>query len=274
MNFKNALIISRPMAWTWTVGLYLVGMGGFINLTWLTILELLFMTLPINFVIYGINDIYDQKTDIINASRTSSRRKVLRKLEIKHIKIIALIFSIGFIAISALSKSLEHILLSALFILVAYAYSMPPVRFKEMPFLDTVFGGASYLFSAIIAFTSHSSLSTIPLVTILYALPLMAAHAIFAIKDIAYDLKAKVKTTASYLGKNKTFLFVIILYIIPLIFINNLIIRFMLILSILFVLITLFKKSNKEKRLPDLVKAAYIMLNLGLIYFIIKLYLG
>ena len=59
--------ISRPVLWINTIGTTVVGMwlSGYLW-TWEILPILLWVTLPFNLLIYGINDIYDQDTDAEN----------------------------------------------------------------------------------------------------------------------------------------------------------------------------------------------------------------
>ena len=59
--------IARPVLWINTVGPATVGMWLAGDLwTWVALPILLWLTLPFNLLIYGLNDVFDQETDAKN----------------------------------------------------------------------------------------------------------------------------------------------------------------------------------------------------------------
>ena len=66
------LYISRPVLWINTVGPALVGMWLTGDLwRWEALPLLIWLTLPFNFLIYGVNDVFDQETDAKNPPKGS-----------------------------------------------------------------------------------------------------------------------------------------------------------------------------------------------------------
>ena len=59
MTWKQMFLASRPMMWPWTALMYLVGVGSFSYFSPLAIVEFLLFTFPLNFYLYGLDDIYD-----------------------------------------------------------------------------------------------------------------------------------------------------------------------------------------------------------------------
>lgn len=271
---KRLLIISRPLAWTWTIGAYLIGMGNFSNFTFYSLIEFLFMFFPINFIVYGLNDIYDRKSDRINPNKDNFQGAKIKNNEIKTIKKISIVLSIVFIIISIISKNLEHIILSSSLILLAYAYSAPPFRLKSKPIIDSFFGSVGYLIPILIAFTTHSQLSEIPLNYLLLIFPLMAAHAIFAMRDSTYDKKTTTKTIGVYFRRTKILFFAIVMYIIPLIFLNNLFLRSVFATSILLLTSVLITNFKKRDYITGLILCLFFSINLISIYFILSANFG
>jgi len=274
MKIKRALIISRPLAWFWTVGAYLIGIGPFSNFTLISMIEFLFMFFPINFIVYGINDIYDRESDEKNPNKDNIQGTIVKKEEEKQIKIIAMILSAIFILIAFVSKNPEHIILSSLLIFIAYIYSTPPIRMKTKPFLDSIFGSIGYLFPVFIAFTTHNTLSNIDPSYLLLLLPLIAGHAIFALRDVDHDKKTKMKTIGVFLGKRRTLVFALTLFLIPISFLDDLFLKSVLITGALSIMITMFTDLKEGKYILPLIAALNFMIVLGLIYFILQANLG
>lgn len=271
---KRLLTISRPLAWIWTIGAYLLGMGNFSNFTILSFVEFLFMFFPINFIVYGLNDVYDKRSDRINKYKDNLQGAKIKENEIKTIKSLCLILSLVFIIISIISKNLEHMILSSSLILLAYVYSVPPIRIKSKPPIDSFFGSIGYLIPILIAFTTHSSISEIPLNYLLLIFPLMAGHAIFALRDLRYDKKTSTRTIGVYLGRTKTLIFAISMYLIPLILLNNLFLRAVFAASILLLIAVLIANPKEKDYITGLVLCLFFSINLTLIYFIFQANLG
>ncbi len=274
MNIKRLLTISRPLAWTWTIGAYLVGMGSFSNFTSLSLIEFLFMFFPINFVIYGLNDIYDRKSDKINPNKDDFQGAKVKDNEIKIIKNLSIMLSVAFIILAVISKNIQHIILSSSLILLAYIYSGPPLRLKSKPIIDSFFGSVGYLIPVLLAFTTYNSLSNLPLVYALLVFPLMAGHAIFTLRDRKYDEKTGTKTIGVYLGERKTLIFAVIMYLIPLIFLNNIFLKAVFLTSALSTVSVLVTGLKKEKYIIPLASCVFFSINLTFIYFILSANLG
>ncbi len=271
---KRLLVISRPLAWIWTIGAYLVGIGSFSNFTPLSLIEFLFMFFPINFIVYGLNDVYDRKSDRINPNKDEFQGAKVNDNEIKTIKNLCIILSIAFIIISVMSKNIEHIILASALILLAYIYSVLPFRLKSRPILDSFSSSIGYSIPILLAFTLHNSLSNIPLAYLLLIFPMMAMHAIFALRDLKYDEKTKVNTIGVYFGRTKTLIFAIIMYLIPLIFLNNIFLKAVFLTSILSILFVLFINIKKGDYIIPLASCVFFSINLTFIYFILNANLG
>src|SRR3712207_1423165 len=69
---SRLLHISRPVLWINTIGPAVVGMwlGGELW-RWEALPILLWLTLPFNLLIYGVNDVFDQETDAKNPRKGS-----------------------------------------------------------------------------------------------------------------------------------------------------------------------------------------------------------
>ncbi|MFJ6001488.1 UbiA family prenyltransferase [Arthrobacter sp. NPDC092385] len=191
--------ISRPVLWINTVGTGVVGM-------WLTgtfwqpeaLALLLWLTLPFNLLIYGVNDIFDQDTDALNPRKGSLEGARIRSSEVRAIWISVLVTNVPFLAWFAATLPPAALAWIALYALVFVFYSAPPLRFKARPYLDSI-SNAAYAF---------------PLVFMPYALggePVWAAaiglmawsaakHTYDAVQDIDEDRAVGITTTAVRLG--------------------------------------------------------------------------
>ncbi|MHA7143411.1 UbiA family prenyltransferase [Arthrobacter sp. TmT3-37] len=191
--------ISRPVLWINTLGTGVVGM-------WLTgvfwqeeaLALLLWLTLPFNLLIYGVNDIFDQDTDALNPRKGSLEGARIRASEVRAIWLSVLITNVPFLAWFAVTLPPPALAWIAAYALVFVFYSAPPLRFKARPYVDSL-SNAAYAF---------------PLVFVPYALgddPVWAAalglmawsaakHTYDAVQDIDEDRSVGITTTAVRLG--------------------------------------------------------------------------
>lgn len=203
--------ISRPRFYSYLFGSFLIGgAAGFAHQLQMTdqkfLLFLLFFTFPANLFLYGINDIYDTETDQHNPKKRSHEHL----LEMQQHS--ALRWAVKSVAVLALSTLLlvnwiAAIILCA-FMFLSYSYSAPPLRFKARPFWDA-YSNLLYVLPGFFAYALYTQqFPSLPVV--LMGLTWSAGmHAFSAIPDMTVDRRAGIATTAVYLGKQKTEVFVL-----------------------------------------------------------------
>ncbi|THJ66578.1 prenyltransferase [Arthrobacter echini] len=191
--------ISRPVLWINTLGTGVIGL-------WLTgtlwdgdvLVLLVWLTLPFNLLIYGVNDIFDQDTDALNPRKGSLEGALIRTTEVRAIWVSVLVTNLPFLAWFALTLPPAALAWIAAYALVFVFYSAPPLRFKARPYLDSI-SNAAY---------------ALPLVFVPYALgtsPVWAAalglmawsaakHTYDAVQDIDEDRSVGITTTAVRVG--------------------------------------------------------------------------
>ena len=193
------LYISRPVLWINTVGPAMIGMWLAGNLfAWGALPILLWLTLPFNLLIYGVNDVFDQETDAKNPRKGSLEGARIDSSEVRPLVLgviltnaLFLIYSLLFVPFSALAWML-------LYALLFLGYSVPPARFKARPYLDSL-SNAAYAFPLIFV---PLALGEEPVWSA--ALGLMAwsaaKHTFDAVQDEDEDRRAGITTTAVRLG--------------------------------------------------------------------------
>ena len=193
------LYISRPVLWINTVGPAMIGMWLAGNLfVWGALPILLWLTLPFNLLIYGVNDVFDQETDAKNPRKGSLEGARIDSSEVRPLVLgviltnaLFLIYSLLFVPFSALAWML-------LYALLFLGYSVPPARFKARPYLDSL-SNAAYAFPLIFV---PLALGEEPVWSA--ALGLMAwsaaKHTFDAVQDVDEDRRAGITTTAVRLG--------------------------------------------------------------------------
>ncbi len=205
-----ALKHSRPRFWLYTAGSYLVGyvagvqtLGEFANL--LFPLGLLIYLLPANIYLYGLNDLADVDTDMLNPKKTGREAMAVGVMRRR----LSLYVAFSGAAVMLFSWNPTSFMLNGLYIVMATLYSLPPVRLKARPFLDS-FSNWFYVVPAAVGY--HLSSGLLPPLWF-WALGVMwtaGMHALSAVPDIEPDRRAGVNTIATFLGPRRTMLFVFI----------------------------------------------------------------
>lgn len=180
------------------MGLWLTGSLWSWDAIWL----LLWVTLPFNLLIYGINDIFDQETDNINIRKGGYGGAKIDPKEVPWISWGVVLLNAPFLVFFALNYSVEANIWIWAYSLTFLFYSAPPARFKGRPFLDSI-SNADYAFPLAIV---PLALGKEPIWLAVFALMAwsLAKHTYDAIQDIEEDEFVGIKTTAVYLGVKKS----------------------------------------------------------------------
>lgn len=211
-GFRQYLRISRPRFWPYLLGPFLIGAAAAgaqlpSPLGWWLVLLGLFFAYPANFIIYGINDVYDYETDKANPKK-KGYETVVRPEQRWHIMRHALAWIVlGYLLLEFVPGYRDAAAWGLLgFYGFGVLYSMPPVRAKAKPFLDSAFN-ILYVFPGVVGYSLVAD--RWPSWQLLTAAGLwcMAMHAYSAVPDIAADKRAKLQTIATYLGARRTLLF-------------------------------------------------------------------
>ncbi|WP_138316407.1 UbiA family prenyltransferase [Rhodoluna limnophila] len=201
------ITISRPVLWINTIGTTLMAVWLTGDLwRWDSIWLLIWVTLPFNLLIYGINDIFDQETDNINIRKGGFGGAKIDPREVPWITWGVILTNAPFLIFFGLNYSLEANIWIWAYSLTFLFYSAPPARFKGRPFLDSI-SNADYAFP--LAFVPLA-LGEEPIWLAVFALMAwsLAKHTYDAIQDIDEDAFVGIKTTAVYLGVNKSLVWV------------------------------------------------------------------
>lgn len=210
------LKISRPGLWFPTIWIYLVPFGLESDyweqpIFWI---GLFFVTFPLNYLVYGLNDYNDLKADAFNSRKgnflfgAKSSKSQLASVP-KKIGLFLLPFIIYFTYVSGLIM----FLLLVFMIFVNIIYNFKPFRIKERPPFE-IFIQVGYVATAFFSMALNH-LPLLPWQTVLYlCLFAFKAHIAGEVMDIEPDLLANKKTTATLIGRKKTKLLMLFLLIV------------------------------------------------------------
>ncbi|XYX86877.1 UbiA family prenyltransferase [Clavibacter nebraskensis] len=199
---RRLVVISRPVLWINTIGSGLVAIwltGALFDLRALPII--LWLTLPFNLLIYGVNDIYDQDTDAANPRKGSIEGARIRQSEVRLIAwavAVNIPFLVCFLLVLPPLANAAILLYAGVFVF----YSAPPLRVKARPFLDSL-SNAAYALPLVIVPAALEVTPVWPAALGLMAWS-VAKHAFDAVQDIVEDREAGITTTAVRLGPRGT----------------------------------------------------------------------
>jgi 4-hydroxybenzoate polyprenyltransferase len=193
------LYISRPVLWVNTVGPATVGMWLAGNLwSWGALPVLLWLTLPFNLLIYGVNDVFDQETDAQNPRKGTLEGARIKRSEVRLIAFGVVLTNVPFLVYFVFFVPPAAVAWMLLYALVFVGYSVPPARFKARPLLDSI-SNAAYAFPLVFVPLALGEGPVWPAAIGLMAWS-AAKHTFDAVQDVDEDRKVGITTTAVRLG--------------------------------------------------------------------------
>lgn len=200
---QRMIHISRPVLWINAVGPAVIGLwltGSLWELSALPVL--LWLTLPFNLLIYGVNDVFDQDTDALNARKGTLEGARIAASEVRTILLWVAGTSVPFVVWFAATLPVAALAWIAAYIIVFVFYSAPPLRFKAHPFADSL-SNSAYAFPLVFVPLALESTPVWPAALGLMAWS-VAKHAYDAVQDIDEDSAVGITTTAVLLGASGT----------------------------------------------------------------------
>jgi 4-hydroxybenzoate polyprenyltransferase len=159
---------------------------------------LLWLTLPFNLLIYGVNDVFDQETDAKNQRKGTLEGARIRPEEVRPIALGVLLTNLPFLIYFFLFLPSGAVLWMLLYALLFIGYSVPPARFKSRPYLDSL-SNAAYAFPLV--FTPLALFAPVVWPATLGLMAWSAAkHTFDAVQDVDEDRRVGIVTTAVRLG--------------------------------------------------------------------------
>lgn len=206
---------SRPLSWVNTAFPFAVAYlmtTREVDLTF--IVGTLFFLIPYNLAMYGINDVYDYESDLRNPRKGGVEGAVLDRSLHRITLWAALITNVPFLAyLVAVGSPLSWLVL-AFSMFAVVAYSMKGLRFKEIPFLDSITSSAHFVGPAVYGAVLAGAVFTPVLWLVLAAFFLwgMASHAFGAVQDIQADREGELVSVATVIGAARTSRFALACY--------------------------------------------------------------
>jgi 4-hydroxybenzoate polyprenyltransferase len=204
---RRLLKRSRPRFWMYLAGPVLVGVAYGAD----SVAELLgapavalfaYFLLPANVYLYGVNDLFDADVDAENPKKRG------REIQWDGDTLgLAAVFAsgAGLLPLAWLVPPAAWPWLGG-YVVLATAYSAPPLRLKTRPPLDSVSNGL-YVLPGAAAYAALAGTAPPALAVLGGWVWTMAMHTFSAVPDIEPDRRAGIRTTATVLGERPTLLY-------------------------------------------------------------------
>jgi 4-hydroxybenzoate polyprenyltransferase len=214
-DFAFLLQVCRPGLWTTTALFYLMPLGHSINFSsakfWV---GLVYVLIPLGFVLYGVNDIFDVEADRLNPRKgTFLFGSLGRREQLAALRWQIMALQIPFVAAFLVWIGARTLLWFAVLLLAVALYNAPQIRLKARPPFDVLMQ-ASYLLVFVLSSWVNDA-PQLPWQTLVFgALFAMHSHLFGEVMDIVPDRESGRTTTAVRIGAARTKLLMAIFLIV------------------------------------------------------------
>jgi 4-hydroxybenzoate polyprenyltransferase len=200
---SRLLLASRPLSWVNTAypfgAAYLLAGGG---VDALFVVGALFFLVPYNLAMYGINDVFDYASDAVNPRKGGSEGALLPPRAHRGVLVAAVASCLPFVVVLVALGSPASWAVLAMSLFAVAAYSVPGLRFKEVPVLDSITSSTHFTSPAVYGLVAAGGAWDARAVIALVAFFLwgMASHAFGAVQDVVPDRAGGIRSIATVLG--------------------------------------------------------------------------
>ncbi|KQV06601.1 prenyltransferase [Leifsonia sp. Root112D2] len=205
-------VSSRPVSWINTAfpfaAAYYLSRG---HLDATLIVGTLFFLVPYNLAMYGINDVFDYESDLANPRKGGLEGALLDRGLHRVTLVVAIGLCVPFVVVLVLAGTWVSAVVLAISLFAVAAYSIPGLRFKEKPFLDSVTSSVHFVSPAVFGLALAAVVVTPALVAVLVSFFLwgVASHAFGAVQDVMPDREGGIRSIATVMGAAWTVRFAI-----------------------------------------------------------------
>ncbi|MDR9362509.1 MAG: prenyltransferase [Microbacteriaceae bacterium] len=215
-SFLAIISSSRPISWINTAFpfavAYLLITREFDLNFWV---GTLFFLIPYNLLMYGINDVFDYESDLANPRKGGVEGALLAPELHRPTIITAVSLSAPFLIYLFWVGDFSSGLILAITIFAVIAYSLKGLRFKEIPFLDSITSASHFTGPMLFGISlAGANIFENPALLIVFSLFFwsMASHAFGAVQDVKADRNARIGSVATSIGARWTVRFSFVLY--------------------------------------------------------------
>ncbi|HEU4757363.1 MAG TPA: prenyltransferase [Agromyces sp.] len=206
----QVLLSSRPISWINTAfpfaAAYLLTTG---EVDGLLVVGTLFFLIPYNLLMYGINDVFDYESDLRNPRKGGAEGALLdpglHRTVVWAGIVTATPLLVAMLWLAGTGEPWSWLVL-AVSLFAVLAYSVPGLRFKERPLVDSITSSTHFVSPAVYGLAVTGAEPTWPLVALLAAFFCwgMASHAFGAVQDVVPDREAGIASVATAFGAAAT----------------------------------------------------------------------
>ncbi len=211
---KKLFVVSRPVSWVNTAYPFAAGYlltTRHIDVTF--IIGSLYFLIPYNLMMYGVNDVFDYESDKNNQRKGGVEGALLAKKQHKLVLITTALVNLPFLVLLyILSSTIMSTIILSMVVFLVLAYSLPILRFKERPFIDSLTSSLHFVGPLIFGLSFSGFSTTSLLIVVGFFLWGMASHAFGAVQDIQADRAGGIGSIATMIGAQKTVWLSILLY--------------------------------------------------------------
>lgn len=206
---------SRPLSWVNTAfpfaAAYLLTAR---EVDALFVVGTLFFLVPYNLAMYGVNDVFDYASDVANPRKGGAEGALLVPDRHRLTIIAAVASCVPFVVVLIAGGGPASWAVLAVSLFAVAAYSVPGLRFKEVPFLDSLTSSVHFVSPAVYGLVLAGAAFTPPLIALLLAFLAwgIASHAFGAVQDVVPDRAAGIASIATALGARRTVRFAIAMW--------------------------------------------------------------
>jgi len=209
-SVRDVVLSSRPLSWVNTAfpfaAAYFVTTG---RVDFVLLVGTFFFLIPYNLLMYGINDVFDYESDLRNPRKGGVEGALLDPSLHRTVVVAAVALALPTAVVMVVLVGVEHpfsLLVLALSLFFVAAYSIPGLRFKERPVLDSVTSSTHFVSPAVYGLVVAGAVFDEGLIALLVAFFLwgMASHAFGAVQDVSPDRAAGIASIATVLGAART----------------------------------------------------------------------
>lgn len=181
----------------------------------------LFFLIPYNLLMYGVNDVFDYESDLANPRKGGIEGDVVRDRALARRVHKGILWACAVTVIPPLAWLLTQGSPASAATLLAVvagvlAYSVPVLRFKERPFLDSLTSALHFagplLYALVLTGAELTARDTWPIWAAFIAWG-MASHAFGAVQDVRADREGGIGSIATVLGARPTVWVALALYV-------------------------------------------------------------
>ena len=203
----DLLAVSRPLSWINTAypfaaAYLLVARDVDVAL----VVGTLFFLIPYNLAMYGVNDVFDYASDLANPRKGGVEGALVDPRRHRAVLVAAIVACAPFVVVLVALGTPASWGVLAVSLFAVVAYSAPPLRFKEVPVLDSLTSSTHFVSPAVYGIVLAGGVPDAGAVVVLVAFFLwgVASHAFGAVQDVVPDREAGISSIATALGAART----------------------------------------------------------------------